>query len=205
MKPLSGRVNLKHVMKSLGFLPLLASCMNHSDETSYVDRYLEALGDSSNPTEMPQDERILRFNAVYSNLKGANLEARISELYAEAFYFSDTLVILDSREALIQYLKRTAEDVGDIQVSMMSAWQTGPDVYVRWLMDVEFSILGQSVRSRSIGITHLRYNSTGQVIIHQDYWDSGQGFYRHIPVVGFLIQRIQARLDRGSRQDMPDI
>ena len=45
-----------------------------------------------------------------------------------------------------------------------------------------------------MGISRIRINPTGQVILHQDYWDSGGNLFEHIPVVGWLIRRIKARL-----------
>ena len=52
--------------------------------------------------------------------------------------------------------------------------------------------IGETVRS--IGMSHIRFNSAGLVILHQDYWDSGGNLFEHIPVVGWLIRRIKARL-----------
>jgi hypothetical protein len=52
--------------------------------------------------------------------------------------------------------------------------------------------IGETVQS--IGMSHIRFNSAGQVVLHQDYWDSGSNLFEHIPVVGWLIRRIKARL-----------
>jgi len=42
--------------------------------------------------------------------------------------------------------------------------------------------------------SHIRFNAAGQVVFHQDYCDSGGNLFEHIPVVGWLIRRIKARL-----------
>ena len=63
-----------------------------------------------------------------------------------------------------------------------------------WTMNVRFKKFKKGETVRSIGMSHIRFNSAGQVVLHQDYWDSGGSLFEHIPVVGWLIRRIKARL-----------
>jgi hypothetical protein len=60
-------------------------------------------------------------------------------------------------------------------------------------MQAEFTPVRQSVVSDTIGITHLRFNEAGRVILHQDFWDTGLGFYQHIPVLGRVVKSINRR------------
>jgi hypothetical protein len=46
----------------------------------------------------------------------------------------------------------------------------------------------------TIGITQARFNAEGQVVLHQDYWDSAAGLYEHVPVLSSLLYAIQQRL-----------
>jgi hypothetical protein len=45
-------------------------------------------------------------------------------------------------------------------------------------------------------MSHVRFNKEGQVIMHQDYWDSGLNIYGQIPIVGGLIETIRRRLEK---------
>jgi hypothetical protein len=67
-------------------------------------------------------------------------------------------------------------------------------VYLRWSMRMQFRAAGRDVDSLSVGITQLRFDEAGQIVLQQDYWDSAEGFYRHLPVVGGLIGWIGRRM-----------
>ena len=41
---------------------------------------------------------------------------------------------------------------------------------------------------------HLRFNDAGQVVLHQDFWDSSQGFFEHVPILGAMIRWVRNRL-----------
>ena len=60
-------------------------------------------------------------------------------------------------------------------------------------MQAEFTPVRQTKVSDTIGITHLRFNKAGRVVLHQDFWDTGLGFYQHIPVLGRVVQSINRR------------
>ena len=66
--------------------------------------------------------------------------------------------------------------------------------YLRWVMSMRFKMGGDTVESKSIGMSHIRTDAAGQVVIHQDYWDGIEGVYQYIPFVGYMIGKIQARM-----------
>ena len=57
----------------------------------------------------------------------------------------------------------------------------------------EFTPVRKPVTSDTIGITHIRFNDDGLVVLHQDFWDTGLGFYQHIPVLGRVVKTINRR------------
>jgi len=60
-------------------------------------------------------------------------------------------------------------------------------------MRARFTPVRKEVVSDTLGVTHVRFNNNGQVILHQDFWDSGLGFYAHIPVLGAGVRAIARR------------
>jgi len=40
----------------------------------------------------------------------------------------------------------------------------------------------------------LRFNADGLVVYHQDYWNATDGIFRHIPILGTMINTIIKRL-----------
>ena len=45
-----------------------------------------------------------------------------------------------------------------------------------------------------MGMTRMRFNSEGQVIFHQDYWDPTDIVYVRIPVAKQLISYVKGKL-----------
>ena len=61
-------------------------------------------------------------------------------------------------------------------------------------MVMEFKVKRKDIYSKSIGMTQLRFNQEGKIIFHQDFWDSTEGFYQHLPYVGYWIRKIRSKL-----------
>jgi hypothetical protein len=70
----------------------------------------------------------------------------------------------------------------------------GNEYYLRWIMNMRFEMSGDTVDSKSVGMTHVRTDGSGQVVIHQDFWDGVEGVYQYIPFVGYMIGKVQSRM-----------
>lgn len=44
------------------------------------------------------------------------------------------------------------------------------------------------------GVTELRFDEAGLVTAHLDYWDSGSQFFARLPVLGWFVRKVGARL-----------
>jgi hypothetical protein len=121
-----------------------------------------------------------------------------ADLYGEPLYFSDTLLTTEDREAALRHLRRMRESTGALEVRVLDTQIDGEDAYLVWQMIAEFEPVARPVTSNTVGVTHLRFDDDGRIILHQDFWDSAEGFYRHVPVLGFMIDTIRGRFDADS-------
>jgi hypothetical protein len=135
------------------------------------------------------DEGVTRFADAFADLTAEDLRERFEALYAERLYFNDTLHVVHSRDELVDYMARTGKALKESKVEIRHVVRDGADVYVRWTMEFHTRAAGRDVHSHSIGMTHLRFDDQGQVVLHQDFWDSGHALYAHLPIVGFAVQR----------------
>ena len=71
---------------------------------------------------------------------------------------------------------------------------SGQNYYFRWTMDTRMKHLAQGKNVRTIGVTMVRFDPQGRVILHQDFWDSAQGVWNHVPGVGAAIRWIQSKI-----------
>ncbi|WP_158083140.1 nuclear transport factor 2 family protein [Methyloprofundus sedimenti] len=140
------------------------------------------------------DPRVANFADLYNHLNHNHVANQVTKTYAESLYFNDTLVTIDNREELIKYLEQTQQEVESMSLEVIQVFSKDEDVFVQWKMQTEFTIMGKHSNVNSIGISHLRFNEEGKIILHQDYWDSTNGFFQHIPVIGGLILWVKNRL-----------
>ncbi|MEX0914690.1 MAG: nuclear transport factor 2 family protein, partial [Wenzhouxiangellaceae bacterium] len=116
--------------------------------------------------------------------------------YADAMYFNDSLQTFTSREPLIEYMQSTAEALEQSTVVINQVMRDGNDVFVRWTMTFDATAMGRPIVSESVGMTHLRFDREGRILVHQDFWDSAAGLYRNLPVVGYALKQVDKRMTK---------
>lgn len=136
------------------------------------------------------DLGLARFQDTYQDLAVADLGERVGATYADSFFFNDTLHSFHERAALQAYMNQISTQLEHSAIEVHQVVVDGADVFVRWRMH----FASASLESNSIGMSHLRFNEAGEVVLHQDFWDSGHGLYAHLPVVGFLVRRVRQML-----------
>lgn len=158
-----------------------------------VEAYHQALED--NPGHGTAVEKgVATFRQIFADLTREDLAQRIGELYADEFYFNDTVHIARKRSELVDYMSRTGDQLQSSRVEVHKVIRDGSDVYLRWEMRFTSRAMGKNIESHSIGMTHLRFDKNGQIVLHQDFWDSGSSLYAHLPVVGFFVRRAQGAM-----------
>ncbi|MDF1583191.1 MAG: nuclear transport factor 2 family protein [Methyloprofundus sp.] len=168
---------------------LMTAC--RANQTNSIEPYLDLI--TIDP-EKKVDARIHNFADLYNHLAHNDVRAVSVKTYAETLYFNDTLVTLDNREDLIAYLQQTQDEVEAMSLEVLNVLEKDQDIFVHWKMHTQFSILGKRSKVDSLGISHLRFDNDGKITLHQDYWDSTNGFFQHIPIIGGLIQWVKNRL-----------
>lgn len=177
------------IIVTIGCIARGGSTMDNFSEDAY-----EAALERFPGSEQAIDDGLEAFIEGYGDLAHADLRARITELYADDLYFNDTIHTYTNRDDLVDYLGKTGDALDESVVDVKQVMRDGSDVFVRWSMDFKLRALGREIHSRSIGITHLRFNESGKVLLHQDFWDSGHALYAQLPVVGFFIRRAHSQM-----------
>ena len=167
---------------------------NQNLMAQYKDHYESAL-ESHTGSERGIDLGLDLFEQTYADLAHADTAAKVNRLYADELYFNDTVTTIRSVEELTSYMQKTSDKLKHSSVTIDQVIRDGVDVFVRWSMHFESAAYGVTVDSNTIGMTHLRFNDRGQVVLHQDFWDSTAGIYSQLPVVGFFVRRAQDMLE----------
>ena len=143
-----------------------------------------------------EEERrsVERFQKLLSDFKAPDFEEQIREVYAEDAFFNDTLKTVRGVDAIEEYLVATAEAVERGTVEFLDVVGGNGNYYFRWSMTIRFKQIARGEDKRSVGMTHVRFDSEGKVLLHQDFWDSTGGLFEHVPMLGWILRRAKERL-----------
>lgn len=173
---------------------LINSCATY-ENTMYnkrVNDFLEVSLDTPISSSVENPEQ--KFLKLFGDFKQGAKSDIIRDLYAEKFYFNDTFKTFTNINDLVAYMHETADNVTVTTVEILDISKSESDYYLRWVMHMKFTAKGRAVDSKSVGMTQIRFNDQGKVILHQDYWDGAEGFYEHLPLVGYIVRKIKSSL-----------
>lgn len=137
---------------------------------------------------------IERVKHLFSNYTRENLEAMVTEVYAEEVYFRDAFKQFSRAEDIREYMLAGLAPLDQSEFVFNRVARSGSDYYFDWTMRLDFKKTPPDTWEESIGVSHMRFNSEGKVIFHQDYWDPTDIVYRRIPIARQLIAFVKKRL-----------
>ena len=143
------------------------------------------------PGSDAEAEAIARFKAFFENMTPDQVRQHVGEVYAPDAWLYDTLVLHHGIEAIRPYFIHTAERASGVRVEVLDVLRSGDDFHIKWQMDIDWSRFQKGKTTRSFGMSHLRFNAAGQVVMHYDFWDSANGFFEHLPLLGALIRWVK--------------
>lgn len=177
---------------------LLVSCQSPNVSVERVADFQKAIASASGPGPAAgspaEKEAIDRVKNFLSTLTPENVQSHTSEVYAGSAYFNDTLKTLRGSKEIEAYLLHTAKTVNGITVEFDDVARSGADFYFRWRMDFQAPKLRDGDTIRTIGMTQIRFDADGKVVLHQDYWDSMAGLFEHLPVTNQMAGLVRNKL-----------
>jgi limonene-1,2-epoxide hydrolase len=159
-----------------------------------TERRLKAQGTALELDSETEQRAIDRFQALLSDFKAPDFRSRIREVYADEVFFNDTLKTLHGVDAVERHLIATADALESGTVEFVDTVSADGDYYFRWVMMVRFKRVARGEEKQSVGMTHVRFDPEGKVLLHQDFWDSAGGLFEHTPVLGWMLRRVRNRL-----------
>ena len=175
---------------------LIPACAPNPDTSGRVKEYKGALGKTAS-SSVSSTDGLENFTTFLQKIGDKDyVKANTAKVYAPDAYLNDTLVTHHGPEEIKAYFIETADTMDTYQVTIDDIASSGKEHYVRWTMVFSASKLNGGKPVESVGMSHIRLNSTGQVTMHQDYWDSGTNIYGQIPVIGGVIETIRRRFEK---------
>ena len=176
------------------FAGLLSGCTQQINARAYED-YL-ALAPAGSFSDPATDARLQPFLNMFATLSSEDVNNWIDQVYAESVYFNDTFHTYTERDQIKRYFLNLA-DKSRTEVRVLDFSANEDDYFLRWRMRTRFDVFWRELDIETVGLTHLRFNEEGLIVLHQDYWDGVEGFYSHLPVIGGSLKRIRSGLGEG--------
>ncbi len=145
---------------------------------------------SADPAEIPG---LAAFKAFFASVTEESAREQGPQVYAPEAWFFDTLKEIRGGETIAAYLADTAARAERFEVEFDSVAVASPNVYVRWTMTYLPKGWEPDRVLISHGMSQLRFDSEGRVVLHRDFWDAASGFYEHIPGLGHVMRIIRRR------------
>ena len=164
-----------------------------SDNLSYPAAYRAALIETQQSAPVREEDLEL-FIKFLKSIGTPGSARAAAELYAENIHFSDALILTTDKQVIVKHFSDLEAAGNKVKVTMHQRILSGNDIFLVWSMEARFTPIRKERISDSLGVTHLRFDENGKVVLHQDFWDSTEGFFRHIPVLGSAVNAVKRRV-----------
>lgn len=134
--------------------------------------------------------------ALYQRFDPALIDA-LDQIYSDDVVFEDPLHRVEGLPALRRYFAGLVEGLDECRFDFTDCLnepdsEQGGQAVLFWTMHYRHRKLKGGAPLSLLGSSHLKF--TDRVTYHRDYFDAGAMLYEHVPVLGFVIRTLKARL-----------
>lgn len=128
----------------------------------------------------------------YESLSPSTVK-QLKTLVTPDVHFRDPFNDVRSADAMLRIMAKMFEDVRDPKFKIVEQAINNSVAFLKWRMT--FSPKGQSTKVHEIvGISEIHFTENGLIEEHLDYWDPAANLYEGIPILGWVLRLIKAKL-----------
>jgi steroid Delta-isomerase len=138
-------------------------------------------------------EHIKTLVTFYETLTEQTL-VQLRDLYAIDAYFKDPFNEVRDIAAIEKIFAHMFVSLDQPRFVVNTRIAQGSEAFLAW--DFKFHIrkfkphIEQTIR----GGSHLRFDDTGHVVFHRDYWDAAEELYEKFPLIGGFMRFLKKRV-----------
>lgn len=118
--------------------------------------------------------------------------AQLPRFYHPAVTFKDPIHELKGIAALTDYFASFYNEEAQYEFEFINEVITHDQAFFQWKMHYSHPRLANGKPLLLNGGTLIKFNT--QIIYHEDFYDMGAMIYKHIPVLGWAVKKINARI-----------
>ncbi len=144
------------------------------------------------PGSAEEEKALQAFRDFYRVFSGEKIRASLADLYSRDAYFRDGFREVRGVDAIESYFLSSTESFHECTFHIQDVAENGGNYYFRWVMTLVLK-RDRDNPFQAVGMSHVRFDDTGKIIFHQDYWDTGI-IYEKVPLLGRIITWIRNRI-----------
>ncbi|WP_404399300.1 nuclear transport factor 2 family protein [Idiomarina seosinensis] len=141
---------------------------------------------------MTNQELVDSLKSFYDEFKSENLE-QLSELYHDEVNFTDPIHQIVGLDDLKAYFEHTMENVKYCHFAFDDELVGEDKAYLSWQMRFAHPKLADGGEIVLPGVSSLHFEDK-KIRQQEDHYDLGAMLYEHVPLVGYVIDKIKQRL-----------
>ncbi len=120
--------------------------------------------------------------------------ARFPEFYSGDAYFKDPFNEVRGVAAIQRIFTHMFEQVGEPRFVVSEKVVDESGVMLVWVFHYRAKLLGKCAAQVMRGVSHLKFDASGRVNYHRDYWDAAEELYMKLPAIGMLMRGLRRAL-----------
>lgn len=141
---------------------------------------------------MDNTELVDKLQAFYGDLNIDKLDD-LDQLYHDDIVFTDPLQHVVGMDDFRAYLKHTMENVEYCHFTFDDQCVGDTQGFMAWQMRYAHPKLANGIEIILPGVSYVTFED-GLIKEQRDYYDLGAMLYEHVPLVGYIIDKIKKRL-----------
>ncbi len=142
---------------------------------------------TGNDTQATAQTATQRLIALYEQLSPAHL-ATLDAYYAPDAQFKDPFNDVRGVPAIAQIFAHMFATLDQPRFTVTQHIVQGGQAFLGWEFRFRMRRWRPQVEQCIHGATLVRFDATGRVTLHRDYWDAAQELYEKLPVLGSLMR-----------------
>lgn len=119
--------------------------------------------------------------------------AQFGNFYSADAYFKDPFNEVRGIAAIERIFAHMFTQVAEPRFVVTEQLVASSGAMLVWEFHFRFKLWRHGAPKVIRGVSHLKFDSTGKVCYHRDYWDAAEELYMQLPVIGPVVKKLQQK------------
>jgi len=117
-----------------------------------------------------------------------------ADFYAENAYFKDPFNEVRGLASIQRVFTHMYRQVSEPRFAVLERVVDDQGAVLVWELHFRVRLWGGGKSQLMRGVSHLKFDASGKVIWHRDYWDTAEELYAKLPLIGGVMRCLKKAL-----------